>query len=84
MSDSPSHPVSPSTVYVMVAVPGPTPVTFPVASTVATSVWELAHVPEGSPPVTERLVVCPARIVEAGPVISPASGIVLTVTSASA
>ncbi len=68
-----------TTVYDMVDVPGAIPVTTPVALTVATPVLTLLHTPPIVPSV--RLVVVVGHSVNV-PVIVPALGVALTVTTA--
>ena len=65
------------TVYEIVVVPALTPVTTPLASTVAFDVETEVHVPP--PAASAKLVVEPAQTM-AVPVIVPAIGIGLTVT----
>ena len=63
----------------MVVVPGAIPVTTPVALIVATPVLTLLHIPPGVPSL--RLVVAVGHTVKV-PVIVPALGVALTVTTA--
>jgi alpha-D-ribose 1-methylphosphonate 5-triphosphate synthase subunit PhnH len=62
----------------MVAVPAVMPVTLPVEPTVATLVEPELHIPPPEPSVT--LIIDPAHTLK-GPVIVPASGNGLTVTT---
>jgi hypothetical protein len=72
------HPPEPATVYVIVAVPAPTPVTKPVLELiVATELLLELHVP---PEEVELNILLPPAHIVVFPLIVPATGFALTVT----